>query len=474
MRKGLFMHIIIIGGGGVSYELARYLSDKKHDVVVIEKNEEKALRFHESLDVMVIEDNGANAVVLEKAGIKNSDMLVAVTEADEVNVIACMLAKHYNVPITVARIRNQEYVGASSVLTAQQLGIDIVINPERIAAMEISKMLHFPDASELEYFHRDRVMMLGVVVGSEAHITDVPLKKLPVNPDALIVGISDADGTFVVPSGNDVIRPGNKIYLIGKANALKDISSRLHNKRKIVRQVTIMGGGLIGLQLAKLLEDSKQYFDVKLIEKDYERCEHLCRQMDSTLILQGDATEIAMLEEEDTERADAVVAVTGDDRSNIVVALLAQQFGVKKIISEVMRPHYAPIYKTLGFESVVNPRILAASKIIRLTRREDAVAFSILQDEKAEISEIVLPPGSKVANKKIAEANFPHGMLIGSIIRDEEVIIPDGETVLLPGDNLIIFAIPEVRVTLEQCFAQPAGKSSRDNLYKKLNNNLEE
>ncbi len=462
------MHIIIVGGGGVGYELARNLSEKNQDVVVIEQNEVKARRFKESLDVMVIEDNGANAAVLEQANIKIANMLIAVTQSDEVNIIACMLAKKYNVPITVCRIRNSGYAEESSVLTPNQLGIDIVINPERVAAMEISKMLHFPEASEVEYFNRGKVMMLGVVVGPEADITDVPLHKLPLNPNCIIVGISDSEGKFIVPGGHDVIRPGNKIYLLGDTRTLKDISSLLHHAKRRVSQVTILGGGMIALYLAKLLEESKQHFYVKIIERNEERCEKLCRHLDKTLVLQGDTTEIAMLKEEDTDKADAVIAAAGDDRSNIVAALLARQFGVKKIICEVMKPQYVPVYSALGIDSVINPRLLAAAQIIRFTRREEVVALSILQDEKAEVIEIILPETAKVVHKKISEANLPRGMLIGALVRKGEVIIPNGNTVLLPLDHLIVFAIPKVSAKLDRYFAQAAGNGDRENLRNKV------
>lgn len=463
------MHIIVIGGGGVGYEVARNLSEKHQDVVVIEKNELKARRFSESLDVMVIQDNGANAAVLEQAGIKNADMVIAVTHVDEVNIIACMLAKQYNVPITVGRIRNSGYADQSSVLTPRQLGIDIVINPERVAAMEISKMLHFPDASEIEYFNRGKVMMLGVVVEREAGITGVPLHKLPLGPDCIVVGIRSPEGKFIVPGGKDVIKPGNKIYLLGDTRTLKDISSLLHHEKTRVRQVTILGGGMIAYQLAKLLEESKQPFDVKLIEKDESRCEGLCRELNKTLVLQGDTNEIAMLKEEDTDQADAVIAATGDDRSNIVGALLARQFGVKKIICEVMKPQYVPVYNTLGIDSLINPRLLAAAQILRFTRREDVVALSILQDENAEIFEIVLPETARVVGQRIADMGLPRGMLIGSLIRDEEVIVPNGSTVLMPEDHLVIFTLPKVSGKLDRLFAPNGKKEERDTLRNKLN-----
>ncbi|HSW35173.1 MAG TPA: Trk system potassium transporter TrkA, partial [Candidatus Limnocylindrales bacterium] len=406
-----------------------------------------------TLDVMVIADNGANASVLESAGIKSAGMLIAVTQSDEVNMIACMLAKQYRVSITVCRIRNNGFADQSSVLTPKQLGIDFVINPERIAAFEISKMLHFPDASEVEYFGRGNVMLLGVVVGKETDITDRPLAELPLIPGCIIVGISDPNGKFIVPGGEDVIRPGNKIYLLGSTRTLKDISSLLHHEKTRLNQVTILGGGMIGMQLAKLLEESKRSFTVKLIEKNEERCEELCCHLDRTLILQGDATEIAMLREEETDQADAIIAVTGDDRNNIVVALLARQFGIKKIICEVMKPQFVPVYSALGIDSVINPRLLAVSQIIRLTLREEVVAFSILQDENAEVFELVLPGSARVAHKKIVDAKFPRGMLIGSIVRQDEVIIPNGNTVLLPEDHLVIFVLTAISAKLDRFFA---------------------
>ncbi len=462
------MHIIIVGGGGVGYELARNLSEKQQDVVVIEKNEIKARRFKESLDVMVIEDNGASAAVLEQAGVKDASMLIAVTQLDEINMIACMLAKNYNVPITIGRIRSNTYVSEQSVLSTSQLGIDIVINPERVAAMEISKMLHFPDATEVEYFNQGKVMMIGVVVGAEAGITDVPLHKLPLGQNCIVVGISDHDGKFIVPGGRDEIKPGNKIYLLGDTRTLKDISSLLHHEKTQVRQVTILGGGMIAYQLARLLEESKQTFNVKLIEKDEHRCEGLCKTLQKTLVLQGDATEIAMLKEEDTDQADAVIAATSDDRSNIVAALLARQFGVKKIICEVMKPHYVPVYNALGIDSLINPRLLAAAQIMRLIRREDVVALSILQDEKAEVVEVILPESAKVVNRKIADAGLPRGMLIGSVVRNGDVIVPSGNTVLKANDHLVIFAVPKVSIKLDRYFASVEGNGDRDQLRNRL------
>jgi len=447
------MHIIIVGGGGVGYQLAYHLSEHHQDVVVIEKSEEKARRFSESLDVMVLEKNGASAAALELAGIKNADMLIAVTDLDEVNIIACILANQYGVPQIVCRIRNPEHMDDNFGISPKKLGISSVINPEQVAAMEISKMLHFPDASEIEYFTRGKVLMLAMTVGKEVEITGVPLRELPMNSENIIVGISKPDGKFIIPDGNDIIDPGSKIYLIGKSKSLKDISMLLHHEETIVNQVTILGGGMVGRQLALLLESSRQPFRVKLVEQDAKRCEELSKELNNTLVLQGDVTEYAMLKEEDLGSTDAVIAVAGDDRNNIVSALLAQRFNVKKIICEVKKPQYVTVYNALGIHSLINPRMLAAAHILRLTRQEEVVALSMVQGEKAEVLELVLPDSARVINKKIKDVHFPRGMMIGSIVRKDEVLIPGGETVMFPDDHLIIFALPKTAHKLERYFS---------------------
>jgi trk system potassium uptake protein len=447
------MHIIIVGGGGVGYQLARNLSEQHQDVVVIEINEEKARRFKESLDVMVIESSGASAVTLEQAGIRSADMFIAVTDLDEVNIVACVLAHHYGVSKIVCRLRNLEHIDENFGLNPKKLGITSVINPEQIAAMEISKMLHFPDVSEIEYFARDKVMMLGITVEAEADITGVPLHQLPMAGDSIIVGISKPNGKFIIPDGSDIIEPGSKIYLLGKSRSLKNISMLLHHAETRVNQVTILGGGAVGKQLALLLEASRQNFSVKLIEKSAERCDLLRKELRKTLVLQGDVTDYALFKAEDIGATDAVIAVAGDDRNNIVAASLARQFGVKKIICEVKKPQHVAIYNALGIDCLVNPRMLAAAQILRLIKPEEVVALSIVQGEKAEVLEIVLPETARVAYKKISEAHFPRGMVIGSIVRNDDVIVPGGDITLLPNDHLIIFSLPKTLAKLDRYFS---------------------
>ncbi|MFY9114125.1 MAG: Trk system potassium transporter TrkA [Dethiobacteria bacterium] len=449
------MHIIVIGGGGVGYELARSLSEKNQDVAVIEKDPEKAYQINERLDAMVIEGNGANVAVLEKAGVKEADIVAAVTEIDEVNIIACMVAKRLGVNITVARVRGEEYFEKSHALLQEQMGLDFIINPEKVAAQEISEMIHFPDASDVEYFAQGKVMMLGIIVGQDAGITNRTLKELPLPPGCIIVGINRPGGEFLVPGGRDMIKPGDKIYLQGKPHVLREVSWMLHHERLQVQRVTILGGGRTGFQLASLLENNglNRKFSVKLVEKDPNRCEELSRYLSHTLILQGDATDLSFFRGEEIEEADVLVAATGDDRTNILASLLGKQLGVKKIISEITDLEYIPIFQTLGIDSTINSRLIAASQILRFTRKEDIISLSVLQDENAEMLELILPDTARAAGKKINKLNLPRGMLIGALVRNGEVVIPHGDTMLLAHDRLVIFTLPHISAQLDRFFA---------------------
>ena len=459
------MYIIIIGGGGVGSELARNLSEKNFDIVVLEKNPEKARRIGELLDVMVIEENGAGAAALERAGVKSADMVIAVTESDEINIIASMLAKRYGVPLTVARVRSADYAFDAALFTREQLGIDLMISPEKGAAYEISRMLHFPEACEIEYFSQGRVMMLSLVAGPETDIVGKPFRKLKLPPGCIAVGIGEGEN-FIIPGGEDIVKPGSPIYLLGRPQTLKDISRLLLHEQIRINRVTILGGGRIGFELARLLEKSGRSFQVKLVERDEARCEQISRELSHTLILQGDATDLELFKEEEMGQADAVIAVSGDDRTNIITGVLAKQGGAKKVICEVVDPQFAPVYSTLGIDSVINPRLVTASQILRFTRREDLVSLSILNEERAEVLELILPDSALVAHKIVAEAGLPRGMLIGAIIRRQEVLIPGGKTRLLPGDLLIIFTLPEVSGKLERYFAPRGDAANRSRIRK--------
>ncbi|WP_291318845.1 Trk system potassium transporter TrkA [Desulfonatronospira sp.] len=452
------MHIVIIGGGDVGRELALNLAHKQQKIAVVEKDRHRAEQLGEELDMTVIIGNGANLDVLNKAKIKNAEMLIAVTGSDEVNIIACMIAKKFEVSFTVARVRDPESAGSIDVdtrgLIHKQVGIDMIISPEKAVAQEIAKTINFPEAVEVEHFARGKAMMVATTVTSEARLVDQTLQELSLPRGCIVVGIKRPDGGFVLPGGRNKIQIGDKVYLIGKSDVMRKASQLLHHEPKRINRVIILGGGVIGYSLASILESDKQNsFLVKIIEKDAERVDELNRKLSRTTVLQGDGTEVSYFNEEEIAEADILVAATEDDRTNIVASIMGQKLGVHKIISELTRISYASTYETVGVEETINPHLITAAQILRFTRREDVVSLSLLKEEAAEVMEVILPESACVVGQRIADADFPRGLLIGTIVRGDEVIIPDGDTVLKAGDHLIIFAIACFQ--LDRFFACP-------------------
>lgn len=452
------MHIVIIGGGDVGRELAHNLSHKHQSIVVVDKNPETVKRLGEELDILAIKGNGANLEVLEKAKIRSADMLIAVTEHDEVNIISCMIAKTFGVRYTVARVRNPESAGSIDVdtrgITQTQVGIDMIISPERVVAQEIAKRIHFPDAAELEYYADGKVMLLAVNVAEDVEITNLPLSKLPLPKGCILVGIKGPDGHFVLPGGKHRVRAGDKVYLIGSAEVMRDASRFLQHRETRVNRIIILGGGMIGCSLATILEESRRNsFILKIIEKDENRVDELNRSLNKTIVVQGDGTDLSYFNEEEIAEADVLVCATGDDRANMVASVMGLNLGVRKVISEVTRIGYSPVYKAVGVEETINPHLITASRILKFTRWDEVLKLSLLKDEVAEIMELVLPGSAEVTDKRIADAGFPEGLLVGTIIRDKEVIIPDGETRLKANDHLIIFAMPKACQGLDRFFA---------------------
>lgn len=449
------MHIVIIGGGKVGKELASALPAKGHSVVVVEKDPARAEELIKILDVVVINEDGANMATLHKAKIKQADIVIAVTQIDELNLMACMMAKKVNVPVTIARVRNPE--GSDNIadtgFTQAEVGVDHVINPERTTALELAKLIHFPDAAEIEYFAKGSVIMLAVTVGQEFEITDHLLEQVPLPPGCIVVGIKRNDGTTIIPSGKDKIRAGNKVYLVGSGAVMRQASWLLHCEETIIRNVLILGGDTVGFNLASILEQSvEQGFKIKLIEKDSLRCEELNRKLNKTVVLKGDSKDVSFFNNEEFAEADVIVAVTGDDRTNLVAAVLGQRLGAKKIICEISDIAYSKAYDAIGIENYVNPHLLTASKILRFTRTQNVQAFSLLREESVEAFEVVVPESCRVSGKKIAEARFPRGMLIGAVVRNGKVSIPNGQTVLHPGDDLIVFTLTAISNKLERYF----------------------
>ncbi len=448
------LNVIIVGAGEVGYHLADRLALEGHQIIVIDRDEEKIKRIERHLNVMAVRGSGASARVLEEAGIKDTDLFVAVTNSDEINLIACLLAKEYGVPRKVARVRSEDYLSAGSPLNEQKLGLDLIINPARVLAEEIMRLSEISEATDWAEFARGRVILLGYQVREGCALSGLSLnalRDLRALYDFLVVAIV-RNGTTIIPSGSDVIQPGDKIFVITQKRDIPALEYILGFTSQAPSKVFIIGGGQVGALVARQMEAKK--IEVFLVEKDKARCEELAEELHDTVILHIDGLEAQELLKEGLDRADLIVAVTDSDTVNILSALLGKHHGAKKSIVRIDRPDFIPLLSPLGIDVALSPRLLAANQILRFVRRGQILSVATFLGSEAEVVEMVVPDNPDFRKgRRLQELPFPKGAIVGAIYRAGEVLIPKGDTLLKPGDDLIIFAHRQALGQIEKIFA---------------------
>lgn len=443
------MKVIIIGAGKVGIQIAQTLSTENHDVTIIDKREDIRQELDSNLDIMTIVGNGANVRILEQAGIREADMLIAVTRIDEVNMIACMTAKQFNVAKTIARIRNAEYMYSNS-LSKEKLGIDYVINPERATAKEIVKLLKTPsNVCETQDFAGGRITLYGLRIEEDCHFAHKKIRDISFGRYTLIAAIL-RENDLIIPTGKDEILTGDKIYLLSRKENYSDIELLCNQKTKAIQNVLVFGGSNIGIQTASLL--NKIGVKTKLIEMDKQKCETISELLPQTLVINGDGTNIDLLKEEGIEKTDGFVAVTGYDEENLLVSLLAKHLGTTKVIAKISRTNYIPIIEKIGIDAVVNPRLTTASAILRFLKRGELISLTLLKEGEIEVAELIAQKDSKINNQPLNSITLPKNSIIGAIIRKEEVIIPHGEDFIQAGDKVIVFTKSTEIKKIEQLF----------------------
>lgn len=448
------MRVVIVGAGKVGYSLAQYLTQEDHEVIVIENNEERRAIVQNTLDVMTISGNGASPGMLLDPEIRNADLMVAVTDSDEVNMIACMAAKQAGIKRTIARVRNQEYAEKDKLKFNVSLGIDLTINPEMVTALEISRILVTPAALDVEDFADQRVRMIEVKIAPDSKLINIPLNRLSLPRQSLVAGILRQD-RMLIPHGSDMILPHDCVFFVGEYSVIKKFEEHFTVRKSKIERVLIIGAGRIGRHLAIILE--KSGISVKVIDKDRERCQELAGLLDNGLVLCGEGTDIDLLTEEGVGEADAVICLTDDDKLNLLIALLAKHLGAPKTFVRVGRSDYISLMEKVGVDVVLSPRLLTAGVILRQVRRSDIVSISLLEGAKAEAMEIIVSTTSPVAHKKLKDAKLPHNSLIGCIVRNDKIIIPDGDSMLEPGDRVIVFALPDTVPKVVKLFENKLG-----------------
>jgi trk/ktr system potassium uptake protein len=443
------MRTVIIGAGEVGFNSARMLSEEGHDVVLVEKEEALVERAAEQLDALVIHGNGASPKLLAEAGIKRADLLVAASSSDEVNIIACLAAKAQGVSRTVARIHNPDYYDPREQFTKDMLGIDFVIHTERMAAEEIKEALLVPGAINVETFAGESIEVAEVILNEDSPAVGRPLRDVKLPEGSLMVGVVRC-GEALVPRGDTVLERRDHVLLISGRRRISQVVKAVSTDTAPVKDVTIYGGGRIGLRLALALE--KVGISVRVIERDEARARYVASQLRKGFVLHDEGISRDFLLQERVDQTDAFVAVTGDDRANLLAAMYARQLGARMTIAGISRGEFAPLADALGIDLTISPRMLAAESILRFVRKGEVVDVALLESG-AEMIELRVPQRCRVAGRPLAEVGFPEGAIVGALLRDGDVVIPTGEEVLRPGDDAVVFTVEDTIEEVERLFA---------------------
>lgn len=442
------MRVIIIGAGEVGYHIAQKLSDEKKDVVLIDTDPAKIRRIGENLDVQALLGSGTSPQMLRQAGIQEAKLLVAATDSDEVNLIACLLARSLNRYIVkIARVRSQEYLQEKSLFGEDILGVDLIINTQSMMVDTILDLMEIPGASEVIDFVEGAVKLVSFLITHDSPVAGRKLSELRFHERNLLIGAIVRGHKIIIPSGNDTIHPLDLVYLVVKNSEANATLAHLNMPTKPLKNVIIIGAGGTGMAVAKALDE--RHLNVKLIDQDGDKCKSAAALLDHVIVIRGDGADRDLLREENAGDMDLLIALTGDEESNVLISLLAKELGTRRTITRVSRLSYMHIISSIGLDTVINPRMLAARAILQHLRKGRILSVAPLREEQAEAIEAEALETSDIVNTPLSQVNFPPGVILGAIVRNGEIIIPRGDTTVFPHDRLIIFAMQQVVGSLE-------------------------
>ena len=452
------MKVIVCGAGQVGYNIARQLSGEHNDVTVIDQSPDMVKRINDNLDAHGLVGFASEPDVLEAAGAADADMIIAVTFADEVNMVACQVAHSlFNVPTKIARVRAQSYLRSiwRDLFSRDHMPIDVIISPEMEVARSAKRRLEVPGAFDMIPFGDDKLRLIGVRLSDNCSIINAPLRQLTeLFPDLniVVVGI-DRTGQMLVPTGDDQMLSGDEIFFIADKRHVSRALSLFGHEEKEARRVIIVGGGNIGLFLAESLERENPSVRVKLVELNRERAEYVAERLERTVVINGDALDSEILIEANAANTETVVAVADDDEVNILASLLAKRFGCQRAVTLINNSGYGPLLASLGIDAVVNPRASTVSTILQHVRRGRIRAVHSLRDGMAEVIEAEALETSPLVGVPLHEVKLPAGMIIGGVLRGETVVIPRGDTIIQVKDRVVIFALADVVKKVEKMFS---------------------
>lgn len=447
------MKILIVGAGAVGFNLAKQLSMEGHDISVVEKDYDLVKRITEKLDVSVVSGSASSPAVLEEAGIQNTDMVLAVTNSDEINMVVCTLSHSYGVKTRIARIRNPEFTDEKPILHQNGFYIDHVVNPEKITINSIMDIIGTPGAIYVADFTEGDILLRGFNVPEDAPIAGKRLSELKEveSTDSFLIVAIQRNNEMVIPTGETKLLPRDNIFVLVAKEALPFFLPMVNRRADEVEKIVIYGVNHISLELAKNLEDRK--IDVTIIEPDKEKTQQAAAILDRTIILQGNGLDVDLLKESSIDITDFFVALSENEQTNILSALLAKRLGARKAIVLTEEPAFVPIINSLGMDIVINPRLITVGSILQHIRRGHTLSVVKFQHSEAEAMEFIADKDSKIVGKPIREIPFPQGSILGAIVREGTMQIPRGNTIIKPGESVIVFALPNAIERIQSLFS---------------------
>lgn len=461
------MRVIVCGAGQVGMSIARHLAMEGVDVTVVDISPEQARRADESFDVRGLVGHASYPEVLEQAGARDADMLIAVTREDEVNMVACQVAYSlFKVPRRIARLRHQGYMAPiwSGLYASDQLPIDVIITPEIEVANGIVRRLKTPGAFDTVSLADGRVQLLGLSCSSSAcAVVGRALSELPsLLPHVTVIAILRSGAAFV-PVRTDHVELGDSVYIVTRPDKADEVLRFFGHEEKVAQRVAIIGAGNVGLYLAKELIRSAPSLSLKIIESSKSRADYVSREIgNGAVVLHGDALDKEMLSEANVASCQTVVAVTNDDETNIFASVLAKREGSLRAITLVNKSVYEAILPGLGIDAVVSPNTITISSILRHVRPRSISALYTLRENFGEVIEAMVQPGSGLVGKPLTQVDTPRGLLIGAVVRNGRVVFPDGQTQIEAGDRVIAMVTYEALSKVSRLLGSSATEDWRE------------
>jgi len=445
------MRILIVGAGVVGFNLAQELSKEGHDIAIIDQNLEKMRRISDTLDVLSVIGNACLPTVLVRAGIENMEMVIAVTDKDEINLLVCFLASRFNVKKKFARLRNQEFTEHGRIFTPEELFIDHAVNPGHIIIDTIVKIISTPGVVNVAEFAEGEILLREFDIPDNAPIAGKRIHELSSvsTMDSFVIVAIVRAGKLVIPRADDVIQPGDKIYTIVDKDFLPFLLPMLNKSVEEVEKVVIFGANQVSINLAKVLE--KNIRDVSIIEPSREKANQAAEELSKCVVHHGSGTDLNLFDDINTKDADFFLSLSEDDEANILSALLAKKHGAKRVLVITNDPEYLPILDSIGMDITINPRLITVSAILKHLRKGRVMSvFKLIED--AEVMEIGVDHNSSIANLKIAKVKFPANAMIGALLRKGEMMVPTEDIEIKAGDSVIVVAQPQAIEKIEKLF----------------------